>query len=96
MTVPIFILCLARVSGYATAYGERVVAMGDSPELGQWDPRRAVPLEYVNQNLWMGDLPFEASAGREVLYRYAIVDGDLVKLEIDSRLVVDAVDSLVE
>ena len=29
-------------------------------------------------------------------YRYAIVDGDLVKLEIDSRLVVDAVDSLVE
>jgi len=62
------------LSGYASRYGERVVMLGDAPELGRWDPARARPLHYVNPNLWIGDLRLEASAGAELLYRFAVLD----------------------
>lgn len=65
---------VASLSGYATSFGERVAIVGDSPELGQFDPARGVPLYYVNQNLWMGDLLFNESSGHDVLYRYVIFD----------------------
>jgi cyclomaltodextrin glucanotransferase len=65
---------LCRLSGYRTRFGESVVVTGDAPELGEWDLARAVPLEYVNPNLWMGDLAFDRSAGEIVLYKYAVVD----------------------
>lgn len=67
-------VAVARLNGYRSRYGERVVVLGDAPELGQWDPARAVPLHYVNGNLWTGDLAFDESAGTEVLYRFAILD----------------------
>src|SRR6185503_14216918 len=47
---------VARLNGYTSRYGDRVVVLGDAPELGRWDPARAVPLHYVNGNLWTGDL----------------------------------------
>jgi cyclomaltodextrin glucanotransferase len=65
---------VAKLNGYTSRYGERLVVMGDAPELGRWDPARAVRLHYVNGNLWTGDLLFHASAGAEVLYRYAVID----------------------
>jgi cyclomaltodextrin glucanotransferase len=65
---------VARLNGYKSGYGDRVVLLGDAPELGRWDPARAVPLYYVNDNLWTGDLHFEESAGAEILYRFAVID----------------------
>ncbi|MFO0760399.1 MAG: alpha-amylase family glycosyl hydrolase [Byssovorax sp.] len=65
---------VVRLNGYASRYGERVVVLGDAPELGRWDPSRAVPLHYVNENLWTGDLLFDESAGAEVLYRFGVID----------------------
>lgn len=65
---------VARLNGYTSRYGDRVVAIGDAPELGRWDPAKAVPLHYVNGNLWTGDLLFDESAGSDVLYRFAVID----------------------
>ncbi len=64
---------VVRLNGYEAKLGERVVVMGDAAELGQWDPKRAAALHYVNANLWTGDLLFEQSAGRQVLYRFAVL-----------------------
>jgi cyclomaltodextrin glucanotransferase len=65
---------VARLNGYASRYGDRVVLLGDAPELGRWDPARAISLYYVNSNLWTGDILFEESAGSEILYRFAVID----------------------
>ena len=67
-------IVLARLNGYKSRYGDRVVIVGDAPELGGWNAERGIPLQYVNGNLWMGDLPFDASAGGDVLYRYVVFD----------------------
>jgi cyclomaltodextrin glucanotransferase len=67
-------LAVVRLNGYTSRYGDRVVVVGDAPELGAWNPERGVGLQYVNGNLWMGDLRFEESAGAEVLYRYVVFD----------------------
>ncbi len=65
---------LYRLSGYASRFGESVVVTGSVPELGAWDIRKAVPLQYVNRNLWMGDVVFDVSCGKKALYKYAVVD----------------------
>lgn len=65
---------VVRLNGYTSRYGERLMIMGDAPEIGRWDPMGAVPLYYVNGNLWTGDLHFNESAGSEVLYRFAVID----------------------
>jgi cyclomaltodextrin glucanotransferase len=65
---------IVSLNGYASRYGDRVVVLGDAPELGRWDPARGVALHYVNNNLWTGDLYLDESAGADVLYRYAVFD----------------------
>jgi cyclomaltodextrin glucanotransferase len=61
-----------QLNGYATSLGERIVVVGDAPELGGWDAARAPGLRYVNPNLWEGDVDFGGSAGKLVRYRYAL------------------------
>jgi cyclomaltodextrin glucanotransferase len=29
-------------------------------------------LEYINQNTWFGEIPFEESAGKPIVYKYAM------------------------
>lgn len=65
---------VVRLNGYTSHYGERVVVLGDAPELGRWNPAHAVHLHYVNENLWTGDLLFDESAGTEILYRFGVLD----------------------
>lgn len=65
---------VVQLNGYNSRYGERVLVVGDAPELGRWDPQRGVPMQYINQNLWMADLAFEESAGAEILYRFVVID----------------------
>ena len=62
------------LSGYRSRFGESVVVIGDAPELGGWDTSRAVRMHYANPNLWLGTVGFEGSAGRVVLYKYAVID----------------------
>jgi cyclomaltodextrin glucanotransferase len=65
---------VVRLNGYTSRYGERMVVIGDAPELGTWNPELAVPMHYVNANLWIADLELDETAGRNVLYRFAVID----------------------
>ena len=81
---------LCRLSGYESRFGESVMVTGSAPELGGWDIRKAVPLQYVNRNLWMGDVVFDISCGKKTLYKYAVVDerGSVLRESIMPRMAV--------
>ena len=76
------------LSGYASRFGERTVLIGDAPELGGWDVEKAVPLEYVNRNLWIGDVSFTVSCGKRVLYKFAVLNerGHIVRESREPRV----------
>lgn len=63
------------LNGYNTAFGERVKVTGNCPELGNWDLAKAFPLEYINENMWLGSLPVKESAGKAIAYKF-IIQGD--------------------
>lgn len=62
-----------QLNGAHTQPGERVVVTGDCPELGNWDLSQAYGLDYINQNTWFGEIPFEETAGQPIAYKYAII-----------------------
>ena len=62
-----------QLNGVDTQPGQTIVVVGDCPELGNWDITKAYPLEYINQNTWFGEIPFNESAGKPILYKYAIL-----------------------
>ncbi|MFA6434963.1 MAG: alpha-amylase family glycosyl hydrolase [Elusimicrobiales bacterium] len=64
------------LNGLETVYGQSVKVIGNCPELGCWDVDKAFPLEYVNENLWMGDLDLAESAGREITYKFIAAGPD--------------------
>lgn len=63
----------AQLNGVNTQPGEKVVAIGDCPELGNWDIAKGFVLEYINENTWFGEIPFEESAGKLISYKYALL-----------------------
>jgi cyclomaltodextrin glucanotransferase len=63
----------AQLNNVQTQPGERIVVIGDCPELGNWDIGKGFPLEYINTNTWFGEIPFNESAGRLISYKYALV-----------------------
>ena len=63
----------AQLNGVETNPGERIVVIGDCPELGNWDIKKAYPLEYINSNTWFAEIPFNESAGKLITYKYAIL-----------------------
>ncbi|MGB3534148.1 MAG: alpha-amylase family glycosyl hydrolase [Microcoleaceae cyanobacterium] len=62
-----------QLNGVQTLPGERIIVIGDCPELGNWDIAKGYPLEYVNTNTWFGEIPFNESAGKLVNYKYAML-----------------------
>ncbi|OGR44494.1 MAG: hypothetical protein A2X35_00055 [Elusimicrobia bacterium GWA2_61_42] len=60
------------LNGFSTAYGQRVKVTGNCPELGNWDLAKAFPLEYINENMWLGNLPVKESAGKLISYKFII------------------------
>jgi cyclomaltodextrin glucanotransferase len=63
-----------QLNGFVTRPGQALAILGDAPELGAWDPARAHRLEYINENLWQMGVPFDASAGKTVAYKYVVLD----------------------
>lgn len=63
----------AQLNGVETQPGERIVVIGDCPELGNWDIAKAYPLEYINTNTWFGEIPFNESAGKPIVYKYVLL-----------------------
>ncbi|HNW44525.1 MAG TPA: alpha-amylase family glycosyl hydrolase [Elusimicrobiales bacterium] len=64
------------LNGFKTAYGQKVKVTGSCPELGCWDLAKAPSLEYINENLWLGDLPVKTSAGRMIAYKFVVTSQD--------------------
>ncbi|MCP2731690.1 alpha-amylase family glycosyl hydrolase [Limnofasciculus baicalensis] len=62
-----------QLNGVDTKPGETIVVIGNCPELGNWDITKAYPLEYINQNTWFGEIPFNESAGKPIVYKYAML-----------------------
>ena len=67
------LLCGRSLNSVKTQPGERIVVIGDCPELGNWDISKAYPLEYINTNTWFGEIPFNESAGKLIAYKYALL-----------------------
>ncbi|MEG4630176.1 alpha-amylase family glycosyl hydrolase [Microcoleus sp. AR_TQ3_B6] len=63
----------AQLNNVQTQPGERIVVIGDCPELGNWDIGKGFPLEYINTNTWFGEIPFNESAGKLITYKYALL-----------------------
>jgi cyclomaltodextrin glucanotransferase len=63
----------AQLNSVRTQPGERIVVIGDCPELGNWDIGKGFPLEYINTNTWFGEIPFNESAGKLISYKYALL-----------------------
>ncbi|MBD1826424.1 alpha-amylase family glycosyl hydrolase [Microcoleus vaginatus GB1-A2] len=63
----------AQLNSVQTKPGERIVVIGDCPELGNWDISKGYPLEYINTNTWFGEIPFNESAGKLISYKYALL-----------------------
>jgi len=66
-------LVRVNLNGIATQPGEIVAVIGNCPELGNWNVQAAYRLEYINQNTWFGDIPFNQSAGKSILYKYILL-----------------------
>ncbi len=62
-----------QLNGVQTLPGERIVLIGDCPELGNWHIAKAYPLEYINSNTWFAEIPFNESAGKLINYKYAML-----------------------
>lgn len=60
------------LNGFSTSFGQRVKVTGNCPELGNWDIGKAFPLEYINENMWLGNLPVKESAGKAIAYKFII------------------------
>ncbi len=63
----------AQLNSVKTQPGERIMVIGDCPELGNWDISKAYPLEYINTNTWFGEIPFDESAGKLIAYKYVLL-----------------------
>ncbi len=62
-----------QLNGINTDFGASVAVIGDCPELGNWDISKAYVLEYINNNTWFGEIPFNESAGKAITYKYVIL-----------------------
>ena len=62
-----------QLNGINTLPGDRIMVIGNCPELGEWDLAKGVPLEYVNHNTWFGELVFNESAGKSIAYKHVVI-----------------------
>lgn len=61
-----------QIHGFETKFGERMLVCGDASELGSWDLARAVPMEWIDRSTWATTVAFDASAGRDLHYKYVV------------------------
>lgn len=69
------VLIRCQINGVPALPGDRVALIGSFPELGEWDLRRAVDLEIINENTWFVELTITESAGRGIGYKYVVFKG---------------------
>ena len=66
------VVAVFQVNGFATQPGQRLAITGSCHELGAWDHDRSFGMEYVNDNPWLATVPFDASTGSLVNYKFLV------------------------
>jgi alpha-amylase len=64
-----------------TTWGQNVFVVGDTPELGSWNPANAVALSSATYPIWRGTVTLPS--GRAVAYKYIKKEGSTVVWESD-------------
>jgi cyclomaltodextrin glucanotransferase len=70
-----------QLNDFVTSPGDSIGIIGNSPELGEWDPDRAFKMEYVNRNLWFTEVGFEQSAGKSIAFKYILFRDGKIRRE---------------
>ena len=82
---------------YATQFGQTIFVTGDTEDLGNDDPAKAFPLEYLNDQLWHGQVNIDDHASDEpIRYKYFIRQDngpELVEFGDDRLIKVDEIKS---
>ncbi|EAY12850.1 4-alpha-glucanotransferase family protein [Trichomonas vaginalis G3] len=78
----------------STAFGQEVFISGNIPELGNWDAKKAIKMEFEhNLDYWFVNVELPKSQGyRFIEYKYVIISGDYQQWEPEQnhRLVLGA------
>ena len=69
-----------ELNGYETKPGETLFITGSAEELGDWDTRKAYGMEYVNENTWIAEVGFDASAGKHIRYKFMVMINGSIKV----------------
>lgn len=60
---------------FSSAYGQQFFITGNTPELGNMDSSRAMPLQYLNEDWWYGTFRISGK-GDPVQYKYILRNND--------------------
>jgi 4-alpha-glucanotransferase len=61
---------------FYTKVGQDLFIIGDTPELGNGDLEKAFPLQYLNNEFWVGAVEIDSSAHPKVRYKYFLKNAD--------------------
>ena len=65
----------STVNGFTTQVGQDMYVVGNVPELGNWNPANAVPLNWVDSDTWSGPVTFSTSKGQSVQFKFIVKQG---------------------
>src|SRR5688572_210550 len=61
---------------FHTRFGQSILISGDTDELGNDDPDKAVPLEYLNEEFWSCEIEIKRKElQKNISYRYILNEG---------------------
>ena len=67
---------------YDSRWGEELFLTGNSTELGNWNPNKAVPMEYVGHGIWSVSVETHGRASLQTTeYKYFIRENDQIRWE---------------
>ncbi|HWM08599.1 MAG TPA: carbohydrate-binding module family 20 domain-containing protein [Solirubrobacteraceae bacterium] len=69
---------------YGTKHGQNVFVCGEAPELGGWDPAKALTLNYRDGGVWEAAVQLSATGG-PLLYKYFLKEGSTITWETPQR-----------
>ena len=62
---------------YHTSYGQSLWISGDTDELGNGDPAKALPMNYLNDEFWTATLEIKRkNLSRHITYKYLLKNTD--------------------
>jgi len=59
---------------FRTTYGQSLLIVGATPELGQWDPARGLRMRYQANGFWKAEIDLPGEEGESFGYQYVLDD----------------------